>query len=133
MGYYTDQSGNYYEGDRQGTDQEVTQRPGQYHSWIDGMWIYAPTAEQITTTLEVAVQRHLDAAAKAAGYDNILSACSYAGAPNPFQAEGQAFVTWRGDVWAHCYQVLTDVQVGNRTVPTEAELIAELPALVLPT
>lgn len=76
---------------------------------------------------ETAVQVHLDAAAKAAGYDSILSACSYAGYANPFQAEGQSFVVWRGSVWEYCYAQLALVQAGTRTAPTIDELIAELP------
>lgn len=79
-----------------------------------------------------AIQRHLDAAAQAKGYDGIVSACSYAGAPNPFQIEGQAFVQWRGDVWAKCYQVMEEVQGGQRQAPSITDLIAELPELVLP-
>lgn len=76
---------------------------------------------------ETAVQVHLDAAAKAAGYDSILSACSYAGYANPFQAEGQSFVVWRGSVWEYCYAQLALVQAGTRPAPTIDELIAELP------
>lgn len=39
MGYYIDKNGNYYEGDRQGEDQEVPQRPSPYHIWRDDEWI----------------------------------------------------------------------------------------------
>lgn len=81
-----------------------------------------------TKIYEQAVQAHLDAAAQALGYDNILSACSYAGYANPFQAEGQSFVAWRGAVWDYCYAQLAAVQAGSRTQPTVDELIAELPA-----
>jgi hypothetical protein len=80
----------------------------------------------------IAVQAHLDAAARYRNYDDIVSACSYAGAPNPFQAEAQAFITWRGKVWEKCYSIMDDVESGKRTAPTIAGLIAELPALVLP-
>lgn len=76
---------------------------------------------------ETAVQAHLDTAAQALGYDSILSACSYAGYTNPFQAEGQSFCAWRGAVWDHCYTQLAAVQAGQRTEPTVAVLIAELP------
>jgi hypothetical protein len=78
-----------------------------------------------------AVQSHLDSKAQERNYDNIVSACSYAGAPNPFQAEGSAFVSWRGDVWAACYQIMGEVQGGQRPAPTIVGLIAELPELVL--
>lgn len=90
----------------------------------------APTTPTVRAYTD-AVQAHLDAAARAHHYDNIVSACSYAGAPNPFQAEGAAFVTWRGAVWASCYVTMADVQAGTRAAPTIAELIAELPALAL--
>jgi hypothetical protein len=85
-------------------------------------------------TYGAAVQAHLDAAAYAAGYDNIQTAVSYADEPAvaKFQTEGQAFRAWRSLVWAHCYAVLAEVQAATRSVPTEAELVAELPDLVLP-
>lgn len=75
-----------------------------------------------------AVQDMLDTEARRKNYDNILSACSYAGAPNPFQAEAVSFVQWRGDCWSRCYAILADVQASRRTQPTVAELVAELPA-----
>jgi hypothetical protein len=78
------------------------------------------------------VQNILDSKAKEKHYDNIISACSYAGAPNPFQAESQAFLSWRGDVWQKCYELLAAVEQGISTVPTVEQLIAELPTLVLP-
>ena len=86
-----------------------------------------PTIKEYTD----AVQNYLDAAARAKNYDDIVSACSYAGAPNPFQSEGQAFLTWRGNVWATCYRILADVQAGNRQPPSIDALIVELPALQL--
>lgn len=92
-----------------------------------------PTAEQITATLTAAVQSHLDEAARAAGYDDIKSAVTYAEEPAvpAFQAEGLAFRAWRSLVWAHCYAAMAAVQAGERAVPTAAELISELPALQL--
>lgn len=85
------------------------------------------TAKQIQAEITNAVQSHLDSAAKASGYDDILSACSYAVMPNAFQEEGAKFLHWRSLVWIHCYQVLADVQSGKRTTPTPEQLINELP------
>lgn len=108
--------------------------------WTD-RWVVADcTPEQISATREAAtaaaaamlseaVQAHLDAAAVARKYDSALSACSYAGAPNPYQAEAQAFVAWRGAVWAACHTMLGEFQAGARGIPTAQELIALLPAL----
>jgi len=79
------------------------------------------------------VQGMLDAAAQTSGYDNITTACSYAGAPNPFQEEGQSFLAWRGAVWQHCYTALAAVQAGQRELMTIEELLAELPVREIPT
>ena len=49
-----------------------------------------------------------------------------------FQAEAVAFGQWRANVWAYGYAELDKVIAGTRPVPTIAEIIAELPALVLP-
>lgn len=75
-----------------------------------------------------AVQGHLDTGAQAVGYDNIVSACSYAGAPNPFQVESQSFISWRGNVWAYCYQELAKVEAGTRPLPVLEDFLNELPA-----
>lgn len=91
----------------------------------------APTAAQLLSA-QIAVgtqkvQYHLDEIARSRGYDNIVSACSYAGAANPFQAESKAFITWRGAVWTKCYEMMSACQAGTSPIPTEAELIAALP------
>ncbi|MDR3561673.1 MAG: hypothetical protein P4N59_09585 [Negativicutes bacterium] len=92
-----------------------------------------PTPDQIKAQLIAAVQAHLDATAQARGYDNILSAVTYADEPAvpAFQAEGQAFRAWRSQVWAFCYAQLAAVEAGS-PIPTQTQLVAELPPLVLP-
>lgn len=95
--------------------------------------VVQPSAAAVKLRLEAAVQRHLDGAASERGYDNIFTAVTYAeedAVPN-FQVEGVAFRKWRSLVWAHCYVTLNDVQQGVREIPTEAELINELPKLGL--
>lgn len=91
----------------------------------------AKTPAQIIEGFKAAIQSTLDEAARAKGYDDIVSACSYAGYENVFQAEAIAFGVWRANVWAYGYQELDKVIAGTRPVPTIAEIIAELPALVL--
>jgi hypothetical protein len=92
-----------------------------------------PTIEQIKNAMISAVQTRLDAEARTRGYDGILSLTSYATSTNAkFGAEGIAGRNWRDAVWAYCYQVLADVQAQTRPIPTEAELIAELPKMVWP-
>ena len=73
------------------------------------------------------VAEQLNAAAAARRYTSIDTACAYAGAPNRFQAESQAFVTYRGSVWDMCYAIEAEVLAGARAVPTDAEFLALLP------
>ena len=83
--------------------------------------------EEKVEVFKQAVQRHLDEKAREYDYDDIVSACSYAGYDNPYQAEGQAFLQWRGSVWQYCYDQLGEIEAGNRDEPTVEEFIAELP------
>lgn len=85
------------------------------------------TLEQTIAQFEAGIQSHLDISAQEQGYDNILTACSYAAAPNPYQAESITFVTWRGNVWAYCYSELQKVISGTRPMPLLSEIISELP------
>ena len=91
----------------------------------------APAA--LRTYFSGLVQKHLDQRAQQMGYDSILSAVSYATSTNPkFQGEGIAFLEWRDQVWAHCADALDEVTTGVRPVPTELELLSELPQIALP-
>lgn len=92
-----------------------------------------PTPEQIVAQYTAAVQQRLDDFAKTRGYDGILSAATYATSTVlKFAAEGQYAVQIRDATWAKCYEILAAVQAGERQIPTEAELLAELPTLAWP-
>lgn len=49
--------------------------------------------------IESAIQSMLDTKAKELRYDNIMSARSYAGFTNPFQAEAKALSEWCANCW----------------------------------
>ncbi|HSN39086.1 MAG TPA: hypothetical protein VLT92_02725 [Burkholderiales bacterium] len=93
----------------------------------------AQTAEQIIAGIASMVQQHMDAAAKARGYDDIKSAVTYADEPSvpKFQLEGRAFRSWRSLVWDRCYTLLAEVNAGTRQPMTADQVIAELPALTI--
>lgn len=89
--------------------------------------------DQAGANLKALIQAHLDAAARERDYDNIRSAALRAAYPGPFHDEGLAYATWMDACWAHAMSVMAAVMAGTRTVPTATELVAELPALTLPT
>lgn len=80
-----------------------------------------------------AVQSLLDNKAQERNYDNMLSMCTYVSSTNvKFAAEGQAGVEWRDACWSACYDIMAEVQVETRPVPTVAELLALMPGFVWP-
>ena len=83
--------------------------------------------EIIAKMYEREVEQLLNSTAKEHRYDSIDTACSYASVENPFQEESKLFVSWRGNVWAYCYQILNDVKEKKRAIPSLDELMAELP------
>jgi hypothetical protein len=92
------------------------------------------TAKEAMAAVVTAIQTTLDNGAKAKGYDNIISACTYSMQPPGvmFQAEGQAFVNWRTNVWATAYATLAQVQAGTVPMPTPEQAVAAMPAYVTP-
>lgn len=85
-----------------------------------------PTIDDFTN----AVQKRLDDFARTRNYDGILSLCTYATSSVPrFALEGQRGVDLRDQTWASCYQIMAEVQNGERPMPTVDELLDMLPAV----
>ena len=109
--------------------------PEGYPTWIDAPALAAPVFAEVAARLERYIQQQLDTEAQAVGYDSIQSAVSYADEPAvaKFQAEGQAFRAWRSKVWDACYQWVAAANGDAAQLPVQGEVMALLPALVLPT
>ena len=92
-----------------------------------------PTFEERAAALLGAVDRRMDAAARAKGYDNRNTFYMRAAVPgSPFHAEGLVFATWMDATYALCYHLMAQVKAGDIDEPNEAQLIAMLPTLNLP-
>lgn len=95
--------------------------------------VITQTQAEIVASISAAVQAHIDAAARAKGYDSGLSCASYDGDPSPkFAAEAKAFKAWRSSVWTACYATLADVEAGTKVAPSAADLVAGLPVIAWP-
>lgn len=80
--------------------------------------------------LTAALQGEMDARARALGYDDIRTAITYRGDPNPvFAAQAESLFVWRSDVWTQAYALLAQVQQGLAQFPTVEEAIAMMPVL----
>lgn len=92
-----------------------------------------PDVEERIAGLQGAVQLHMDAQARALGYDDLKTAATYADEPAVprFQEEGRALRAWRSAVWAACYDLLGQWQAGELVEPTTDELVAQMPAFQL--
>lgn len=79
----------------------------------------AAAAKALQDSIVAATQERLDNFARTRNYDGILSACTYATSNIPkFAAEGQVAVNLRDATWAALYQILEEVQAGQREAPT---------------
>lgn len=94
----------------------------------------APSEAEIVAAYMAEVQRFMDSRAVEYGYDNIVSAITYAEEPavERYQTEGKAFRAWRSMCWDKCEQVRIAVKAGERETPTNEQLVAEMPELDLP-
>jgi hypothetical protein len=104
----------------------------QYLSWVSKGNSPEPlpseNPEQIIARLEGSLDLHLDTVAKEYRYESIRTMVTYATSEHPdFGKEGRAAVAYRDAVYAYGIQCISDVMAQLRTIPTEAELIDELP------
>lgn len=95
--------------------------------WIAGNAV-AKVVLPSLSDYEAAVQNMLDAKAKQFGYDDIKSACTYAGDPDPiFNDQGTKLKAWRSQCWRKCYDVSAQVESHQIDQPTVDELIGMMP------
>lgn len=108
-------NGEYSE--RDATPEEIADMPGMQPEDL----------EIVSRRLLAAVDKRLNDAAKARGYDSIVTASLRAALPDsPFHSEGVAFGTWMDQTYSACYVEMAKVQAGG-PIPTEEELMALLP------
>lgn len=86
------------------------------------------TPEQQQALLDRAIQRRLNDGARAWGYDSMDRAASYVASTRPkWAAEATALIAWRDDTWDAAHTIQQAVLAGTRPIPTEAQLLSELP------
>jgi len=115
--------------------QTINENDGVW-SLVDGDVVKLPiviepeTPEQTIARLESALDRYLDSVAKNYRYESIRTMVTYDGDPNPkFDAEGKAAKAWRSACYTRSIEIMDEVLLGQREVPTEEELIDLMPLI----
>ena len=118
----------------------ATQRHGSPAVSVDGVTatltypVEQKPAEEALEGLERAIEQHLDAVAQSASppFRDRYTCALRGGYPNGRRAEGEAFGAWMDQCWFAAAQKKQDIIDGVAAMPTSAEAIAELPAMVWP-
>jgi len=94
-----------------------------------------PEPPTLLKVLEQAVQKRLDDFAQTRGYENINSATTYiSSSVTKYKNEGTYASTARDSTWNALYQIIDDVNDGNREkIVNFSEIESELPELNWPT
>lgn len=89
----------------------------------------------IKSSIYESVSARLDNFARSRGYDDVISACSYAYSSNPkYKAEGQYCVDARDSTWSTLFDVLAQADAGTRPMPNSySDVEPLLPALSWPS
>lgn len=79
-------------------------------------------------SLKTSIQKKLDKTAQSYGYDNMQSARAWRNTPNYSQNElVEKLAEWAGSCWDKAREIQGKVLKGERSFPTEEELMTELP------
>ena len=138
MKYYRDtKTGNIHAYEADGSQDTYIPKHFELLMPEEATALQKPTPEEELAAMQKAftdaIQARLDSFAQTRGYDGILSAATYATSTVPqFHAEGQYAVEARDMTWAKAYEILGAVLSGQRPMPTQEEVLAELPVLTWP-
>lgn len=104
---------------------------GDYYEVVE-IPAHVETAEEIQKRLTDGVQNWMDNIVQERNYDNVHTCVgTYLYSPiEKFRLEAEVVRDWVSYVWAKCYEILAQVEAGERDIPTLEEVIAELPVLV---
>ena len=107
-------------------------------SWDHNLYVEgsepAPPADirqaYISAKLSKVVQKRLDDAAVARGYDSCLAVCSYINSGvRKFDTEGKAFRKWRSAVWDKFFDIMAELDDPSVATPSAEQVIKQLPDL----
>ena len=83
---------------------------------------------------QTAIQSFIDQMARSRQYSDGNSLAGYVNSTVPtWAAEAATFTAWRDSVWVYAYGELAKVQAGQRSKPSVAQMVSELPPVAWPS
>ncbi|MCL2760771.1 MAG: hypothetical protein FWD70_03885 [Desulfuromonadales bacterium] len=109
-------------------------------TWDNAKYKFTVTYTSIDPTLALkkltdGIQAYMDKVVQADPYryDNVYTAISYIGDPDPkYNTEGKAVQAWRSQVWKKAIDIQNQVLSSEIDIPTLDEFIAMLPGIKWP-
>lgn len=106
----------------------------EYLAWVAGGGIPTPlpskTIQEQRDAISNAIQSMLDEKARSFRYDSIMSARSYSGYVNPFQAEAIKLASWSSSCWSTAGNIEAQVNAGTIPMPTVEQALAMMPMYI---
>jgi hypothetical protein len=102
----------------------------EFEALIEAKRIAEMTQADHFKAIERALEQHMDAVAKADGWDSRWTCVARAGYANPWQSKGIKFAQWMDNCWVVVIQGQAEIISGTRQMPTPEQAIAELPIMV---
>lgn len=132
--HYQDNLGNWHELDDVAYEHLLAQNnpnltfaPKTQADYLAAIAQKPPTPQEQKDAISNAIQKLLDDKAKSLRYDSILSARSYAGYINPFQAEAIKLADWSANCWSTAGSIEAQVNAGTMAMPTVDQALAMMP------
>jgi hypothetical protein len=111
----------------------VVEVPDDLETAVVAIDLDAAMLARLRVIATAAIDGHVEATARARGYNSAASCASYVMSTNAgWAAEAEAFVAWRDGVWSAAFALFAAVEAGTEAVPTVDALIAGLPAIAWP-
>lgn len=85
-----------------------------------------PTQDEILASLISVLEIEYDIVAKEKRYDSRYTCALRAGYQGPFQQQGIIFAQWMDNCNTKGYEIMSDVLLGTREIPTPEELTTEI-------
>lgn len=128
-----ERDGQYCELDKTVEEFTASSLPGKGWTQYLGAWPIPVvlTEEDTLASLTQALDEYINSRFAVKGYDSRITVAMRTGYAGPWHDECVIMSLWMDTCYVKAYEVMADVKVGKRAIPTKDELLAEMPVLMI--